>query len=130
MTFYSLLEYGGWGLLALRVAIGATFIVHGKGKFKLWKAGSTAPMLGMMRFLAVAETLGGIAVLFGFLTQLAALGLGIIMLGALRYKIFVWKLPFADTTKNGWELDLLILAACVALFLMGAGPFSIDSLWF
>ncbi len=130
MHFFQLLyQYNDWGLLALRLALAVIFIVHGKGKFAMWKAGATAPMLGLMKFLAFAETLGGIAMFFGFLTHFAAVGLGIVMLGALRFKTMVWKMPFSAHDKTGWEFDLMILAACVALLISGPGSVSLDAVW-
>ncbi|MSU75344.1 MAG: DoxX family protein [Candidatus Magasanikbacteria bacterium] len=132
--FASMYANGDWGLLALRLALAAIFIMHGKGKFKMWKmqpsAQMSSGMVSLMKFLSIAELFGGIAMLFGFLTQLAAIGLGIIMLGAMKFKIWVWKTPFASTEKIGWEFDLLILAVCVALFIFGPGTMSLDNMWF
>ena len=131
--FFGLSQYGDWALLAIRIAVGAIFIAHGQGKRGLWKAQPSeqlpAGLLKLMRFLSIVEPLGGLAVLLGFLTPLAAIGLGLVMLGALRYKIFIWQSPFSATDKLGWEFDLLILAACLALLLMGGGAFSLDALW-
>ncbi len=128
--FASLYGYGDWGLLVLRLAVAAIFLVHGKAKFAYWKPGAQTQMPGMMKFLSIAETAGGLAMLFGFLSQLAAVGLGIVMLGAIKMKIFNWQLPFADTAKNGWEFDIIILAACITLFFFGPGALSLDRLWF
>ncbi len=118
----SLLVYGSLGLLALRLAVAAIFFVHGSRKLN-------GSMGGFMTFIGVCETLGAVAILLGFLTQWAALGLAIIMLGATYKKIFEWHVPFADMKTTGWELDLIILAACVALITMGAGVYSIDARW-
>jgi uncharacterized membrane protein YphA (DoxX/SURF4 family) len=128
--FASMYAYGDFGLLALRLAVAGIFIVHGKSKFAKWKPGATGDMLGLMKFLAIAETLGGIAMLFGFLTHLAAIGLGIIMLGATKMKMFKWKMPFTAHDKVGWEFDVLILAVCMALFFFGPGALSLDRMWF
>lgn len=130
----SLSSYGDFALLALRIAVGAIFLVHGKGKRGMWKARPSeqmpAGMLNLMRFLSIAETLGGLAVLAGFLTPLAALGLGVIMLGAIKMKIVKWKMPFTAMDKVGWEFDLILLAACAVLLVLGGGVFSLDALWF
>lgn len=79
-----------------------------------------------MKFLSVAEPLGGHALIVGFLTPVAALGFAIIMLGALWMKLTVWKEPFVSDKTTGWEFDLLILAATTALITLGAGIFSVD----
>jgi len=126
----SLTSYSDWGLLALRLAIGAVFVVHGKAKLGMWKMQPNeqmkAPMISLMKLLSVAELLGGIALVAGFLTQLAALGLGIIMLGALYFKLRVWKSPFTSQTAAGWEFDLVLLAGCLVLLTSGAGAYSLD----
>ena len=128
----SLTQYSDWGLLALRVAIAAIFLQHGLMKKGMWKMQPSeqmpAKMINQMRLLSIAEPLGAMAILFGFLTQWAAIGLGIIMLGAITFKTKVWHTPFMAQDKTGWELDFLILAACIALLLNGAGAISLDTL--
>ncbi|MGA7925831.1 MAG: DoxX family protein [Candidatus Sulfotelmatobacter sp.] len=49
-------------------------------------------------FLGIAEVAGGLGLAFGVLTQLAAFGLILIMLGAILKKIFAWH-----TGLPGWE---------------------------
>lgn len=114
------LSYSNAGLLLLRLAIAAIFLVHGPKKL-----GNMASFMG---FIGVCETLGGLAVLFGFLTQLASLGLGIIMMGAIYKKMNAWHVPFAAMDKVGWEFDLMILGGCIALLTLGAGYYSVDAL--
>ena len=115
-------------LLALRIAVGVTFIVHGVQKQAMWKMQPTeqlpAPLLRVLRFLSIVEPLGGVAVLAGFLTPFAAAGLAIIMLGAINLKSRTMHKGF--TGDGGWELDFVILAANVALVLSGAGAWSLD----
>jgi putative oxidoreductase len=120
--------------LALRVVVGIIFIVHSKQKFSMWKVAPSdqmpASMINLMRFLSVAEMLGGIAVLIGFLTQLASIGLAIIMLGAIYFKIKKWQAPFFAKDKTGWEFDLMVLAGLIALFFLGTQQYGIDPLIF
>lgn len=127
-----LLMYSGWGLLAVRVVMGIIFFVHGRNKIAMWKMKPSAQMpsgmLNIMKFLSITETLGGIALFFGFLTQWAALGVGIIMVGAIYFKIFKWGLPFASTEKNGWEFDLILLVCALMLMVSGAGMLSFDAM--
>ncbi len=122
------------GLLALRVALAAIFWVHGTGKRKLWQpevAGQTpSNMVRMMRVLSIVEPLGAVAVFVGFLTQLAAVGLGLVMVGALSYKLRVWKVPFMAENRTGWELDFLIFCAALALVFLGPGIYSLDRVIF
>lgn len=126
--FSSLQEWSDLAPLVLRLALAATFIVHGTNKIPMWKIEPSVEMpknmLNMMKFLSVAETLGGIALLLGFLTQIAALGLILVMLGALYYKIFLWKRKFSP--DGGFEIDILIIASLIPLFMLGAGAYSVD----
>lgn len=128
--FYSFQQYNDWGLLALRIGISAIFFYHGFGKWKLWKPDSTnqtpASMKTLLRFLSIVEPLGAIAVLFGFLTQFAAFGLTIIMIGATYFKMRTWKVPFSSATHTGWEMDLILFVSAVSLFFSGAGTLSLD----
>lgn len=119
-----LFSYGDFGILALRIGIGVLFIAHGMKKLN----GKSEPF---MTFIGAAETLGGLALLAGFLTQYAALGIGIIMLGAMYKKIFEWQMPFSSSEKLGWEIDLMLLTACLALMTLGSGLFGVDAiLWY
>ena len=113
-------SYSNEALLALRLAIGIIFLVHGPKKL-----GNIASFMGC---IGIAETLGALAMIFGFLTAWAALGLGIIMLGAMYKKIAEWKVPFTAMDKTGWEFDFMILAGCIALMILGAGTLSVDSI--
>jgi len=126
-------QFSDWGLLALRIAVGAIFLVHGTQKWAMWKMQPSeqmpAKMLAMMKFLSVVEPLGCLAVFTGFLTQVASLGLGVIMIGAIAMKKSMMKVPFTAMDKMGWEFDLIILAATIALFIFGAGTISLDNLF-
>jgi putative oxidoreductase len=119
----SLFYYGDAGILILRLVVAIVFLVHGIKKLD-GKMGS------FMTFIGIAETLGGAALLVGFLTQLAALGLAIIMLGAIYKKVVEWKVPFTTMEKMGWEFDLMILGACAALMTLGSGAYGIDVIWY
>lgn len=114
--------------LALRVAMGTVFLVHGLQKRMFWKTQPSAQlplgMIKLLRFLSIVEPLGGVAMLVGFLTRPAAIGLSIIMLGAINLKARQMKKGF--TGDGGWEVDFIILAANVALLLLGAGAWSLD----
>ncbi len=115
----SLHQYADIGLLVLRLCIAAIFLQHCRSKVG-GKMGS------FMTFIGVAELAGGLAMLLGFLTQLAALGLGMIMLGAIYKKMNEWKVPFSTMSGMGWEFDLMILGSCVALLFFGGGTYALD----
>src|SRR3989338_5166703 len=95
----SLHAYDDWALLVLRLVIGGIFLYHGTRKLN-------GAMGGFMQFIGTCETLGALSCISGFLTQLAALGLGIIMCGAIYKKKMEWHIPFSAHDKTGWEFDL------------------------
>jgi len=83
-------------------------------------------LLRTLRLLSIAEPAGGLAVLVGFLTQPAALGLALVMLGALRFLIVKAHRPFTTETAAGWEFEFMLLVVALALALMGGGRFALD----
>ena len=116
-------------LLIARLIIAAIFIYAGYAKFALWNAPPSvipAPMLLLMRFLAFAEPLGGIALVAGFLTRTASICLSIIMVGAIGMLI---QAGFAPATGAiGWSYPLAVLAGCLLLSAFGAGDWSVEGM--
>jgi putative oxidoreductase len=119
MFISKLNRYHWLGLLALRLSLGATFLVHGYMKWSSFETQSP-----LFKFLAVAESLGGMAIILGMLTRWAALGLAVIMIGAIYMKITAMKMGFA---APGWEFDLILLAAAINLIVHGPGKVSVDA---
>jgi uncharacterized membrane protein YphA (DoxX/SURF4 family) len=78
--------------------------------------------------LAVAwgELLGGIALLLGLLTRVAAFGLAIIQIGAIA--TVTGFRGFSLAGGGGYEYNLALLAMCFALVLMGPGMIAVDRL--
>jgi len=118
------------GLAALRLAVAAVFINHGRQKLFVYGfAGVTGafthmgvPVPGLMGpFIGVLEFFGGIALAIGLLTRLFALGFVVDMLGAIL--LVQLKRGF-----GGFELEFLLLGSSLALVLAGAGEFSVDAL--
>ncbi len=126
-----LLNIEDFGLLALRLAVGIIFLVHGLQKRGMWRMQSSeqmpAGLLNIMKLLSVAEPLGGLAMIAGLFVEFTAVGLGLIMLGAIYMKVNTWKKKF--TGDGGWEFDFILLAANIALFFLGAGSFSLQSIF-
>lgn len=130
MSLVVLRRHAGWGLLALRLAIGAIFLYHG---FLKWPLNPDAPWF--MTVLAFAEPIGGLALVLGLLTQWASLGFVIIMLGAIYMKMTGFGQgaldvfgTFVGQQGAGWEFDLMILAGCLALLFMGGGKMALDAM--
>jgi len=125
-----LLLLSGWGLLVLRLALGAIMVVHGFPKLKnLKETGSNFSNMGFRpgmfwgTLAARLESFGGIALIFGVLTVPFAL----LFMGEF-FVIVIWKIAKHGAFAGGWELDLLILAAAATLFFSGAGAISLDHL--
>lgn len=124
-----------WAPLMLRLALGIIFIAHGSQKvFGAFGGGGISEVTKMVTFLgfkpvglwtwllALTEFLGGLAVLVGLFTRLAALGLIVVMVVAIimvhgRYGLFLPK---------GFEYNLAIIAMALSLFASGGGKLSLD----
>ena len=118
-----LFDIAFWGL---RAAVGVIFIAHGTGKFGEGFVGFLTGPLGlppeMQIPIALAETVPGILLIIGVLTRISASLLSIVMLGA----IFYVKEAANLTGQGGYELDLILLAACVTIIVAGPGRISIS----
>lgn len=127
----SLVFFADWALLILRVVIGIIFIAHGWPKFKNLKQNSeNFAMMGFKpgafwgTIVAFVELLGGLALIAGFFTQIAALLLAIDMLVA-----FLWKVKGGQKLVSGFELDLTLMAAALLIATIGSGIYGLDRYW-
>jgi putative oxidoreductase len=122
-------RHSDWSLVVLRLVIGAIFLYHGISKWQMHDADT------VFSILKIAEPLGGLALIVGALTQWAALGLSVIMIGA----IYMKASGFGQSTLNfsgtfspqggmGWEFEIVVLAGCLVLLFIGAGKLSIDAI--
>lgn len=119
--------YPDIGVLLLRFAVGAVFLYHAWPKLKApaeMAKGMGWPSWGPM-VLGGVEMLGALSVILGVYTQLGALALAIVMAGATYHKVAKWKVPFSAMDKMGWEFDLILLAANLAILLGGAGAYAL-----
>jgi len=122
-----LLQYNDVGLLLLRITIAIIFLYHGLPKLSKAKAMSAMMGMpaGMIFMLGVVEILASLGIAFGVFTQVSALLLAIVMVGAIGTKIMKWNVPFAAMDKTGWEFDLILLFASIAILLGGGGSIGI-----
>src|SRR5438093_7369669 len=120
--FDSLHHFSDVALLVLRIGLGAVFLSHGLGKRRLWSmqpsAQMPAGMLRNLRILSIAEPAGGLGLLVGFLTQLAALGLVIVMLGALQFLTTKVHRKFTGDNAAGWAVEFMLLIVPLALHVL------------
>jgi len=70
--------------------------------------------------IGLLETIGGLAILLGILTRIAAGLLAINMIGA------IIQVKLAKGFIGGYELDLLYFAIMISLMITGPGKFSIE----
>jgi putative oxidoreductase len=120
-----LLQFSDAALLFLRLVVGLVFITSGwrHARDPVTRAKSIGMSPGFTRLLGIAELAGGMGVALGVLTQIAALGLILIMLGAIQRKIFVWKTGFWGKATDGWHYDLLFVAMCLVIATTGGGRY-------
>ena len=114
--------------MGMRATIGVIFIVHGFGKFGNPGFGGWISSMGipaeMQIPIALAEFIPGIFLIFGIFTRISSGLLSIVMLGA----IFLVKGASSLTGEGGYELDLILLAACLVIIVSGPGRISISHL--
>ena len=93
MIWPGLAAYGDWALLALRLLVAAIFFTSGLSHARDPKKRGASIGMGpaFTALLGVAEMAGALGVASGILIQPAAIGLILVMLGAIQKKIFVWK---------------------------------------
>ena len=120
-----------WALLVLRVVLGVIFLIHGGQKAFGWFGGPGMPgAVGMMGHMGVppflayvavyTELIGGILLVVGLLSRIAAIGIAIDMVVAIA--LVHGKNGFFNTPPNlGFEYNLALIAMCVAVLIGGPG---------
>ncbi|HET9040910.1 MAG TPA: DoxX family protein [Gemmatimonadales bacterium] len=121
-----LLPYADFAVLLMRLLVGAVFATSGWSHTRdsVARGKSIGLPPGITRFLGLAELAGGLGVAFGVLTQVAALGLILVMLGAIQKKIFVWHTGFwGKHGTDGWHYDLLFVVMCLVIATTAGGRY-------
>ena len=124
-----------YGLLLLRVVVGVVFAAHGTQKLFGWWGGGglrgTAAWLGssgfrpplVMAFLVAVSETSGLVFALGLVTPFAALAVAttmVVAVGAVH-----WKNGFFSG-KGGYEFNLVLWTAAIAVAATGPGRFSLD----
>ena len=118
-----------WAPLFLRLALGTVFMAHGWDKltgplgtpegFNIEGWGWPYPVFWAWA-VALVETFGGLMVIVGLFTRIAAVLIAMVMLFAiLKVRL---SLGFID----GFEFEFSLLMIAIALALAGPGRFSVD----
>ena len=130
-----------WTLALLRLVMGSVFFAHGAQKTLGWFGGyGFSGTMGFFTkvmhipapfaFLAIcAEFLGGIGLILGALSRVAALGIAfemavaVLMVHAPNGLFMNWT---GQQKGEGFEYHLLAIAIAVVLMARGSGPVSVD----
>jgi putative oxidoreductase len=124
---------GSIPLLILRVVMGVAFMYHGYPKIQnpMGWMGESGPPEILQAAAAFSEFGGGAALIAGFLTRLASLGLGATMVGAVQFHVQRGD-PFVPSGpgQGGWELAAVYLACSLLFLILGPGRISLDALFF
>jgi putative oxidoreductase len=134
MTYDSAMDFG---LLLLRVTLGLTMAAHGYNKFfgggRIPGTAGWFDSIGMKpglfhaRVAASTEIAAGLGLALGLLTPVPAAGFVALMLVA------AWTVHRANgffIVKEGWEYNLVLAVAALAVAATGAGRYSLDHLLF
>lgn len=130
-----------WVITIVRVVLGVVFFAHGAQMALGWFGGAGLQstvrtfrehlhMPAPLALLAVAaEFLGGLGLIVGLLSRVAAFGIAAVMSVALlvvhrKFGFFMnW---FGEQQGHGIEYHVLVLALAVAVMIRGAGAASLD----
>ena len=132
---------GDWVTTIVRIVLGVVFFAHGAQKALGWFGGaglrSTVQVFReqlriptAFALLAVAaEFLGGLGLIVGLLSRVAALGIAVIMLVALltvHWKFGFFMNWYGDQKDQGIEYHILVVILALAVMIKGGGPSSLD----
>jgi putative oxidoreductase len=132
MNFPQLARFTDVALLLLRLMIGLVFITSGWKHLKdpAGRSKEIEMSRGFTIFLGAAEFAGGLGVISGVFTQLASIGLILLMLGAIQKKIFVWHTGFwGKSGTNGWSYDTMLVVMNLVIVTTGGGNLSLMRLF-
>lgn len=123
------------GLLALRVGLGLIMVVNGAQKlFGIFGGGGldgTAQFFAShgipvpavtASFVGTVEFIGGIAIIAGAWTHIAAILIAVVMAAA----TIIVHLPNGFTGEGGYAFTFILFLAAIALFFVGPGQYSVD----
>jgi putative oxidoreductase len=135
----------GIDVFIIRLLLGIVFFPHGMQKVPGWFGGhgfedtmkAFTGGMGIPAFLAflaiMAEFMGSLGLITGFLTRVAAFGIACNMLVAvamIHYKYGFFMNWFGKQAGEGFEYHVLVIAIAIALMIKGGGKWSVDrSLW-
>jgi putative oxidoreductase len=132
---------GDWVITIARIVLGVVFFAHGAQKALGWFGGpglqSTVRTFrehlripAPLAVLAVAaEFLGGLGLIVGLLSRIAALGIAAVMIVAVltvHWKFGLFMNWYGDKQGQGIEFHVLVVVLALAIMIKGGGAFSLD----
>lgn len=131
MIFSQLAQFTDIALLLLRLMVGIVFLTSGYKHLK--DPATRSKDIGMSKsftiFLGAAELAGGLGLISGVLAQLAAIGLILVMLGAIQKKIFTWHTGFwGQSGTNGWSYETMLVVMNLVIVATGGGILTLTHL--
>ena len=123
--FPQLLPFSDVALFCLRLLVAAVVFTSGLSHVRdpVGRGASIGLSPGVTRVLGLVEMAASLGVAFGVLTQVAALGLIGVSLGAIQKKVFVWHTGFWGDKAYGWHYDLMFFVANLVILTTGGGRF-------
>jgi putative oxidoreductase len=129
MIFPQLAWLTNVALLCMRLMVGAVFFTSGWKHMKdpAGRSKDIGMSKGFTIFLGAAELAGALGVISGVLIQPAALGLILLMVGAIQKKLFVWHTGFwGSSGTNGWSYDLMLVVMNFVIAATGGGSIGLQ----
>lgn len=122
-----LLVFSDWGVFVLRIVVGLIMVRHGWPKLKNLKSTGAwfegvgfKPGIFWAAVAGLIELVGGLALVLGLLTQLAAFFI------ALEFLVVLLKFRKKTMFSQAVEIDWLIFAAALIIVTLGGGAISFD----
>jgi putative oxidoreductase len=120
-----------YAALLLRVSLGILFLAHAGLKFFVFTPAGTAKFFGsiglppaLAYLIITAEVIGGIALILGLWTRIAAVALVPILLGAI-FTVHGAAGFFFNNTNGGWEYPAFWTVALIVQALLGDGAYAL-----
>jgi len=128
------------GYFIARLALGIVILPHGLQKTVgmfggFGFSGTVEAFIGMgmpaiLVYLIIAgESLGAVGLILGFLSRIAAFGIGLIMAGAIfmvHFQNGFFMNWFGKQEGEGFEYHILAIGLALVVLIKGAGKWSID----
>ena len=120
----------GYGAMLIRISLGVMFIAHALLKYLVFTLPGAAKFFSSVGFpgefayvVFVAELVGGAMLVLGVYARWVAAALLPVLLGAATVH---WGNGWVFTSPNGgWEYPVFLVAASIALALLGDGAFAL-----